>query len=135
MFNIHSSNNVKDLKGIKFNIIHVFTNFCIKYLGINEDFNLYLVSNDDKIPEMTFACFDLKNNDIYVISNNRHALDICRSIAHELVHLKQKQDNEIDLSKYTDIGGKIEDDANSIAGRICKEFMKKYNAKWLYKLT
>jgi 8-oxo-dGTP pyrophosphatase MutT (NUDIX family) len=31
-------------------------------------------------------------------------------------------------------GGKIEDDANSYAGRACKDFIKRYNAKYIYKI-
>lgn len=131
MFNLHVSKNLSDINS---ELIKAFTSFCINYLDIKSDFNIYLVSNKDDIPDMTFACFDLKNNNIFVTSNNRHVLDVCRSLAHELVHLGQKERNEIDMDTYTDIGGKIEDDANSIAGRICKEFIKKYNAKWIYKL-
>jgi hypothetical protein len=124
-----------ELDDNQYNIIKIFINYCIDFLKLTEDFNVYLVNGDDPDkPDMTLACFDMKTNDVWVRCNGRIVMDICRSIAHELVHLKQKIYNEIDMSDYTDIGGKIEDEANSVAGIICKSFVKKYNCKWIYNI-
>jgi hypothetical protein len=50
-----------------------------------------------------------------------------RSVCHELVHHKQNQNKEIKPGKdIPDIGGKIEDDANSIAGQLIKKFGYQY---------
>jgi hypothetical protein len=38
------------------------------------------------------------------------------------------------MDKYTDIGGDIEDEANAVAGVICKTFIKKYGCDWIYKM-
>lgn len=131
-----TSKNLTDLSPVNYKLIKCFTNYCLHYLNIdNVNFNLYLLSSlDNDYPDMSLACFDLKTNDVYVRTNNRFVYDICRSIAHELVHLQQKINNKIDMSKYTDIGGEIEDEANAVAGVICKNFIKKFNCKWIYKL-
>lgn len=134
-FTLYKSENLPDMDQNKYNIIKCFINYCNEYLKINEPYSVYLVNGtDNDIPNMTLACFDLQTNDTYCRCNGRIVMDICRSIAHELVHLKQKLNNEIDMDSYTDVGGKIEDEANSVAGIICKEFNKKFDSKWIYKL-
>jgi hypothetical protein len=135
-FNIEYSKNLIDLSPVNYKIIKCFTNFCLQYLNIDGvNFNLYLVSTkDENYPKMSLACFDLKNNDTYVRTDGRFVYDVCRSIAHELVHLQQKLNNKINMDKYTDIGGDIEDEANAVAGIICKTFIKKYNCDWIYKM-
>jgi hypothetical protein len=54
-------------------------------------------------------------------------VDILRSIAHELVHHKQKEDGKFknQSSKgIPEVGGMIEDEANAIAGRLIKKYGK-----------
>lgn len=134
MFSILVSNTLIDLSPMKYKVIKAFTNFCIDELTIEQDFKLFLVdtSNDENIPEMSLACFMLENNDVFVRANGRIAMDINRSIAHELVHLQQKQENRIDLNSYTDIGGNTEDEANAVAGQLCKKFVNIFDCKWVY---
>lgn len=112
-------------------IYKCFTSFCVLFLKIEQPFNLYLVNKNHDI-DMTLAAFNVKNNDIYVRNEDRFFYDVCRSIAHELVHLQQKQEERLNLSEYTDIGGQVEDEANAVAGQICKTFVKKFNCKWIY---
>ena len=53
----------------------------------------------------------------------RLIIDILRSVAHELVHHNQFESGEIKNNDVVkDIGGKIEDDANAIAGQLVKKF-------------
>lgn len=135
-FGIEYSKKLTDLSPNKYKIIKCFTNFCLDFLKINDvSFTLYLLhSKDEEKPNMSLACFDLQNNNTYVRCDGRYVYDICRSIAHELVHLQQKLNNKIDLNKYTDIGGEIEDEANAVAGIICKSFIKKFNSNWVYNI-
>jgi hypothetical protein len=58
---------------------------------------------------------------VRVYGKDRLLGDIMRSIAHELVHHKQFEDNLLE-QKPEDIGGEIEDNANAIAGQIVKLF-------------
>ena len=63
---------------------------------------------------------------IKVNVKNRATVDIMRSIAHEMVHHKQFEDNRLNV-KPKDIGGDIEDEANSKAGQYIKLFSKMDN--------
>jgi hypothetical protein len=57
---------------------------------------------------------------------NRALVDILRSIAHEMVHHKQFEQGKLKVQP-PDIGGEIEDEANSKAGQFIKMFSKKDN--------
>ncbi len=57
---------------------------------------------------------------------NRALVDILRSIAHEMVHHKQYEQGRLKVQP-PDIGGEIEDQANSKAGQFIKMFSKKDN--------
>ena len=62
---------------------------------------------------------------IKVNAKNRMLVDVMRSVAHELVHLKQYEDGRLDGPKPPDIGGEIEDEANAKAGQFIKMFAKR----------
>ena len=62
---------------------------------------------------------------IKVNAKNRHIVDVMRSIAHEMVHHRQFEQGRLDGPKPPDIGGDIEDEANSLAGQFIKMFSKK----------
>ena len=65
---------------------------------------------------------------IKVRSKGRSLMDILRSIAHELVHHKQKEDGMFEdkevIKDIPEVGGPIEDEANAIAGRLIKKYGK-----------
>lgn len=64
-----------------------------------------------------------ENKLIKVCAMNRALVDVCRSIAHELVHHKQFEDGRLEV-KPPDIGGEIEDEANAKAGQFIKMYSK-----------
>ncbi len=136
-FTINYSKNLDDMNPVKYKVIKAFVNYCVLELGIESDFNFYLFSSKDtdKPQGITLACFRTDNNDIWVRANGRIAMDINRSFAHELEHLKQKETGQLDdMSKYTDIGGEIENEANAISGQLCKKFTKAFDCKFVYDL-
>lgn len=73
----------------------------------------------------TTANYDYTNENkiIKVCSKNRAIVDVCRSIAHEMVHHKQFEDGRLGV-KPPDIGGEIEDEANAKAGQFIKMFAR-----------
>lgn len=73
----------------------------------------------------TFGKFVNKENIIHVGIENRHPLDIMRTLAHELVHFKQGQEDRLD-SKSGETGSPIENEAHEIAGIIMRHFGKRY---------
>ncbi len=65
--------------------------------------------------------------------NGRALVDILRSIAHEMVHNKQRELGQIDMNNPPpNIGGKIEDLANSIAGILIKDFTHNHGYDRVY---
>jgi len=50
-------------------------------------------------------------------------VDVCRSVAHEMVHHKQYEQGRLKVQP-PDIGGEIEDEANAKAGQYIKMYSK-----------
>ena len=65
-----------------------------------------------------------ENKIIKVCAKNRALVDVCRSIAHEMVHHKQYEQERLKVQP-PDIGGEIEDEANAKAGQYIKMYSKK----------
>ena len=65
-----------------------------------------------------------ENKIIKVCAKNRALVDVCRSIAHEMVHHKQFEQGRLKVQP-PDIGGEIEDEANAKAGQYIKMFSRK----------
>lgn len=78
----------------------------------------------EREPEMTTASYNLKNGEIKVYVKGRASFDICRSIAHEMVHAAQhKQTDDLDGST----GSPHENEANALAGQIVRMYGKLHN--------
>jgi hypothetical protein len=71
---------------------------------------------------ITTGCYSPQNKTISTICDGRHMIDYCRTIAHELTHMKQDVDNRINGNEQ-EIGGEIEDEANVMSGRIVKQHL------------
>lgn len=95
---------------------------CKQELELQEIPKIELISN--KAAVGGGASFgEFTDNGIQVITANRHPVDVMRTIAHELVHYKQRLDGQqMDGSD----GSKIENEANAIAGIIMRRFGKTY---------
>lgn len=106
------------------NIICKFCKDCCDSLRLSCDFDVFIVEDKMKHGIKTTAYFDPRSNKICVLGKSRHHLDICRSIAHEMVHMMQ---NELGLitGPIKDVGGFHEDQANAKAGEIVKTFIYK----------
>jgi hypothetical protein len=65
-----------------------------------------------------------ENKVIKVNGKGRALVDIMRSVAHEMVHHKQFEQERLKVQP-PDIGGEIEDEANSKAGQYIKMYAKK----------
>lgn len=101
-------------------IIIKFIKFITNELNLNSPFRVKLtVNRDDDLK--TYAYYNSNSGLIKVYCKNRGMADILRSIAHELIHHLQNQRGELD-QPVPDIGGKIEDEANSLAGQLVKKF-------------
>lgn len=102
-----------------------FTNFAKDFLGINDDIKIELAF--ERTEELkTTALYDTRGR-IAVYVKNRAIVDVCRSIAHELVHHKQKlEDRFKNVVKDGEDGSPIENEANAVAGVIIRKWGKSH---------
>jgi hypothetical protein len=108
-------------------LVH-FVTFAAAKLGISEKpFQIRLLHAAPQ-EAITTGAYEPDTDRISVIVQNRHFIDYCRTIAHEMTH--QKQDYEDRVSgPVQEIGGDIEDEANAVSGQIMKEYIKKQLSK------
>ena len=84
-----------------------------------------LETNINDKAQPTFGRFANYENTIYLAIENRHPNDVCRTLAHELVHFRQFMNNELNPNSG-ETGSPAENEANSIAGIIMRNFNKKH---------
>ena len=86
-------------------------------------FNIKLVKDGEFATTFkSFGGYDPVNNDIFVYITNRSTPDILRTLAHELVHLKQRQDGYIGGPEDGATGSDVENEANAAAGILLRDF-------------
>ena len=93
--------------------LNLFIKFASKELGIKVLPKIHFVgSSENKM----HAFGHTNKKDIYVRVTDRHPIDIMRTLAHELIHCKQKSGGD----------NWKEDNANELAGRLMRKFDNKY---------
>lgn len=107
-----------------------FVKFIGEEINLNTPFKITLSSNRDEDLK-TYAYYDKQNKIVKVYVKNRGLADVLRSIAHELIHHKQNESDLLNIP-HPDIGGQIEDEANSIAGQLVKKFGYRYPKLAIY---
>jgi len=102
-----------------------FIKFAAKNLGIQNLPGSLTLSYDNKQAQdkRTFGFFDPHDKKIWIYVKNRNMADILRTLAHELVHRKQEEDGRLDPTSGQ-TGSPIEDEANSMAGVLLRNFGK-----------
>jgi len=100
-----------------------FINFAKQELGITDDIKVELAF--ERTPDLrTTAYYDMVGF-IKVYVKDRAIIDVCRSIAHELVHHKQNIEGRLtDTGKDGEDGSPIENEANAMAGVIIRRYGK-----------
>jgi Zn-dependent peptidase ImmA (M78 family) len=98
-----------------------FVKFACDQLDINEHPTIDVV---DRVPDTdgtTFGRYDNVKNVIYIVAKGRHPKDVFRTLAHELVHYQQGQQDRLNpMSGET--GSDEENEANSVAGIIMRDY-------------
>lgn len=108
-------------------VMRDFTKYCIDFLGIKGDVEIFLKAGKDAhlttLASYGYSTIPGTPDDIYLRAGHRHIVDIMRSLAHELTHKRQMERNEL-----TDDSGKTgsaqENEANSLAGVIMRDYTK-----------
>ena len=102
-------------------IMAAFVNFAKKELGIEDDIKVAMAF--ERTPDITTTAYYNMDGFVKIYVKDRAIIDVCRSIAHELVHHKQNIDGRLDANSG-DTGSEIENEANSKAGIILREYGK-----------
>ncbi len=101
----------------KNNEIQNFIKFAASKLGLKDLPNFDF--NHDAHGNRSFGGYS--EDGIGVSTKNRHTMDVCRTIAHELVHYKQHKDGKLKHDgKDGDAGSKMENEANAKAAVIMR---------------
>tara|TARA_Y100001933_G_scaffold265129_1_gene335598 strand:+ start:2608 stop:5307 length:2700 start_codon:yes stop_codon:yes gene_type:complete len=99
--------------------VHEFIKFAKNALQLKEKVSVKLL--EKRHENMTAACYDPNTNEISIYTKGRAYADICRSIAHELVHQKQNELGVLEVDSGQ-TGSDIENEANACAGIIMRNF-------------
>jgi len=108
----------------KIKIINNFTEFACKRLKLQDKPKIILMNGSEYADaHKSLGGFNPQTKEIYVATENRLTADICRTLAHELVHRKQDELGLIkNISKDGADGSPIENQAHAVAGIIMREY-------------
>lgn len=116
---LESTNNKPDLM----EIFRAFLPFAVKELGLTTVPKIKLHLHLGKDHQPSFGRFHNDSKIIDLAIEDRHPLDIVRTLAHELVHYKQNE--ETGLGPHSgDTGSPEENQAHEVAGVIMRHFNK-----------
>jgi GNAT superfamily N-acetyltransferase len=100
-----------------------FVNFAKEFLGIKDDIQVKLAF--ERTPDLKTTAYYSLDGLVVVYAKDRAIIDVCRSIAHELVHHKQMLEGRLlDAMKDGEDGSPIENEANAVAGVIIRKYGK-----------
>lgn len=95
-----------------------FIRFCIKELGIETSPNISISDDHGKAQELrAMGCYYPAEQRIWVLRGSRVPADWYRTLAHELVHWRQRERGE---SLDGADGSPTENEANSLAGSLLR---------------
>lgn len=116
----------------KVDVIKDFISFVCSKLGMESPVDVHL-KNGRSETIATTASYLPQENQNHIRCGNRALVDILRSIAHELTHNRQREMGKFNPGDAVqNIGGHIEDEANSIAGIFIKDFTHNYGYDNIY---
>lgn len=103
-------------------IIKEFVKFVSDNLDLEQLPKINLISGSDRaIEHSSFGGYG--NKEINITISNRHIMDVCRTLAHEIVHFKQDLEGRIEPDSGSD-GSPIENEANAKAAVIMRKWGK-----------
>lgn len=125
-------NGIPGMTSEKVDVVKDFISFVCGKLGMEEPVYVCLRKGRDEYIETT-ASYIPGENQNHIRCGGRAIVDILRSIAHELTHNRQREVGIFGVGdKVQNIGGHIEDQANSVAGIFIKDFTHNYGYDNIY---
>ena len=102
-----------------------FVQFVARDLGLRDEPEIEFSAKKKNESDHNTGWYSPDTNTIWVYTGNRNLIDILRTVAHELRHRMQGQDDRID-SDGTYPGHPLEQEADAYAGYIVKVYGEKY---------
>lgn len=99
-----------------------FLPLCVEHLGLKQ---LPKITFQKKMDQASFGSYDAETDQLTLAIDNRQPVDILRTLAHELVHARQRESDSIKPGGGR-TGSPIENQANAGAGVIMRLFSQKY---------
>lgn len=119
---------IKEGKDVESDLLSAFEDFLplvMKELKLSNLPPIKLAKYIDNPDQPTFGRFDNEEKVVHLGIEDRHPIDILRTLAHELVHYKQQLENKLDKDSG-ETGSTIENEAHAKAGVIMRHFNKKF---------
>jgi Zn-dependent peptidase ImmA (M78 family) len=114
IFEVVDTNNKNDF-------IKSFLPFVQQELNLQTLPEIKIVNQVPDTDGTTFGRYDNTNNFIYIVTQDRHPKDVLRTLAHELVHYQQGQQDRLHpLAGET--GSEEENEANAQAGVLMRHY-------------
>jgi Zn-dependent peptidase ImmA (M78 family) len=103
--------------------VNDFLQYAKEYLKLSGTPKI-IVIDDPKfsVDNKTFGMYELDNDVIRVQVAQRHPMDVMRTLAHELVHYKQKCDGK---EMNGNDGSEIENEANAVAAVLLRQYSQR----------
>lgn len=108
-----------------YSILLEFIRFAATHLDLNSlpKFD-FVFDSDQSVERKSFGGYGGEH--ITVTVKNRHIMDVCRTLAHELVHYKQDLNKELEGENPGATGSPQENEANAEAAVILRNWGKKH---------
>ena len=119
----HLIEEQQDPKKVFHKMIKDFLPIAMDVIGLKTLPDIKLVVSVPDTDQPTFGKFVNEENRIYLSIEDRHPLDILRTLAHELVHYKQGIEHELEADSGR-TGSPEENEANMLGGIVMRYFNK-----------
>ena len=104
-----------------------FIKFAAEHLELNSLPKFDFVFDSKKsVEHKSFGGYQPGNEHITITVKNRHIMDVCRTLAHELVHYSQDLKKELENEDAGSTGSPQENEANAEAAIIMRNWGKKH---------
>jgi hypothetical protein len=110
-----------------FAILHEFVRFAAKDLELKSLPEFDFVFNTKRsLEHKSFGGYSPGAEHITITVKNRHVMDVCRTLAHELVHYSQDLKSELEDDDAGATGSPQENEANAQAAVIMRNWGKQH---------
>jgi Zn-dependent peptidase ImmA (M78 family) len=108
-------------------LLNQFLKHCSEELGLESLPKINLIDNKEySVTHKSFGGYSPDEKSIILATEGRHPVDVFRTLAHELTHYKQDLDGQLEGDDVGATGSPQENEANSVAGIIMRNFGQKF---------